>query len=143
MGDIMPKKKIKNKQPIVPKKKERIRSARRWIKTYTGENVVKEYRERYRVNVECAIHELVELGYEFEDGYVERALRAEERRIQKLWAEKEKKNHKEDYNDFQDDTFAFIAGHTPGGAPYGTTWEELGLEPYGDILEIDDDVDEF
>ncbi len=23
-----------------------------------------------------------------------------------------------------DETFAFIAGYTPGGAPYGVTWEE-------------------
>ena len=28
-----------------------------------------------------------------------------------------------------DDTFAFIAGYTPGGFPYGTTWEELGIDP--------------
>lgn len=26
------------------------------------------------------------------------------------------------------DTFAFIAGYTPGGFPYGTTWEELGID---------------
>lgn len=24
-----------------------------------------------------------------------------------------------------DDTFAFIAGYTSGGAPYGITWEEM------------------
>lgn len=29
----------------------------------------------------------------------------------------------------QDDTFFFIAGYTSGGAPYGVTWEEMGLEP--------------
>jgi hypothetical protein len=28
-----------------------------------------------------------------------------------------------------DDTFAYIAGYTAGGFPYGTTWEELGEEP--------------
>ena len=28
-----------------------------------------------------------------------------------------------------DDTFAFIAGYTTGGFPYGTTWEELGIDP--------------
>jgi hypothetical protein len=26
--------------------------------------------------------------------------------------------------------FFFIAGYTSGGAPYGVTWEEMGLEPY-------------
>ena len=29
----------------------------------------------------------------------------------------------------QDDTFFHIAGYTSGGAPYGITWEEMGLEP--------------
>lgn len=27
-----------------------------------------------------------------------------------------------------DETFAFIAGYTSGGAPYGATWEEMGIE---------------
>ena len=30
----------------------------------------------------------------------------------------------------QDDTFFYIAGFTSGGAPYGVTWEEMGLEPW-------------
>ena len=30
---------------------------------------------------------------------------------------------------YQDENFYFIAGYTPGGAPYGITWEEAaGLE---------------
>ena len=28
-----------------------------------------------------------------------------------------------------DDHFTFIAGYTPGRFPYGTTWEELGIDP--------------
>ena len=31
------------------------------------------------------------------------------------------------YSDM-DGTFAFIAGYTPGGAPYGVTWEEVGID---------------
>lgn len=27
----------------------------------------------------------------------------------------------------KDDTFYYIAGYTSGGAPYGVTWEEMGL----------------
>lgn len=30
----------------------------------------------------------------------------------------------------QDDRFFFIAGYTSGGAPYGVTWEEMGMEPW-------------
>ena len=29
-----------------------------------------------------------------------------------------------------------IAGYTEGGAPYGITWEELGLEPYASDEEL-------
>ena len=55
-----------------------------------------------------------------------------------------------------DGTFAYIAGYTPGGAPYGVTWEEVGIDsdlPFdekvqlymkqmdgsAEALEIDDD----
>ncbi|MCR5789589.1 MAG: peptide-methionine (S)-S-oxide reductase MsrA [Lachnospiraceae bacterium] len=31
-------------------------------------------------------------------------------------------------NDFMDDNFSFIAGYTAGGAPYGVTWEEAGID---------------
>ena len=33
----------------------------------------------------------------------------------------------------QDDRFFFIAGYTSGGAPYGVTWEEMGLEPWENL----------
>ena len=28
-----------------------------------------------------------------------------------------------------DDRFAFIAGYTDGGAPFGVMWEEVGIDP--------------
>lgn len=45
---------------------------------------------------------------------------------------KRKKNRKEIWEDPYPDTdgnFAYIAGYTPGGAPYGVTWEEMGIDP--------------
>ena len=33
----------------------------------------------------------------------------------------------------QDDRFFVIAGYTSGGAPYGITWEEMGLKPWDDL----------
>jgi hypothetical protein len=50
---------------------------------------------------------------------------AERRRRKKAAAEAEL----DDFDFESDDTFASIAGYTPGGAPYGVTWEELGEEP--------------
>jgi hypothetical protein len=35
----------------------------------------------------------------------------------------------------QDDRFFFIAGYTSGGAPYGVTWEKMGLKPWEDLEE--------
>ena len=35
----------------------------------------------------------------------------------------------------QDDRFFFIAGYTSGGAPYGVTWEDMGLKPWEDLEE--------
>ena len=29
-----------------------------------------------------------------------------------------------------DDTFALIVGYTSGGVPYGTTWEQMGVDPF-------------
>lgn len=43
------------------------------------------------------------------------------------------KNQAVENNISQDDTFFYIAGYTSGGAPYGVTWEEMGLEPWQDL----------
>jgi len=39
-------------------------------------------------------------------------------------------NREERIHDEQNDIFYYIAGYTSGGAPYGVTWEEMGLQPY-------------
>lgn len=46
---------------------------------------------------------------------------------------KSKNKLENDWNDFQDDRFFFIAGYTSGGVPYGITWEEMGMNPYDDF----------
>ena len=41
-------------------------------------------------------------------------------------AKRKKKQEDFEYRLFEsDETFAFIAGYTSGGAPYGVTWEEM------------------
>lgn len=53
---------------------------------------------------------------------------------------KQKSNKKSEIVDFyedSDETFAFIAGYTEGGVPFGTTWEELELEPFASPEEIE------
>lgn len=46
---------------------------------------------------------------------------------------KKKKREPAATESWQDDRFFFIAGYTSGGAPYGVTWEEMGLEPWDDL----------
>ena len=45
------------------------------------------------------------------------------------------KNQAVENNISQDDTFFYIAGYTSGGAPYGVTWQEMGLERWQDLEE--------
>ena len=57
--------------------------------------------------------------------------RAEEQRLRQRRMEREAKERErlaELYEDC-DDRFAFIAGYTDGGAPYGVMWEEVGIDP--------------
>jgi len=51
-----------------------------------------------------------------------------------------KNKHLPPIEDESDSTFAFIAGYTPGGFPYGTTWEELGIDPG---LSLEEKVDRY
>lgn len=60
---------------------------------------------------------------------------AEKAAIQKAKNEARRKRRKkkklletQSMNMEQDDTFFFIVGYTSGGAPYGVTWEQMGME---------------
>jgi len=122
--------KEKKRQTRTPKKESRIARARHWLPTYEGTKIVRAYRKKFHVDTTCAVRELQEIGYEFQPGYVDNLLKAEDARLKQLKIKKEEKTLSEEYNDWQNDRFYFIAGYTSGGAPYGVTWEEMGLEPY-------------
>ena len=147
------KNKNKKKHPIVPKRKERMKQAKGWLKSFssagneTSADIIKGYREKFRVDVATALRELQEIGYKFGDGYIERAQRVEEIRIEQLRASKSEDDN-DFFSDFQDDRFSFIAGYTSGGAPYGITWEEseeMELKPYSEELanELENLLDEL
>ena len=124
----MAKKKRKKKHPIVPKKAERIKQARRWLPTYTGDKIIKAYREKFRVDVINAVRELHQLGY-LDTKQMEQVIKAEEGRIAKKHQLKAEKTAPDNFfNEDQDDVFAFIAGYTSGGAAYGIRWDELDDE---------------
>ena len=123
--------KKKGKQSNTPRRKrfkreQRLESAKNWLPTYEGKNVFRGYRKRYGVDWPTALRELETLGVEVTPAYREQVLRtvqeqaeAKKRKRLEQAAELESMSGIE-----QDDYFAFIVGYTPGGAPYGITWEE-------------------
>ena len=129
----------------------RIRMARRWLVVYegTGDHIVQAYRKEFKVDVMTALNDLGEIGALTPEQIAVKR-QAEERRQEQLWQEKEEKKLRDFYDRFpdSDDQFYFIAGYTSGGAPYGVTWDEMGLEPYQDPENVvweseDDDFSKF
>ena len=133
-------KKKKIKAPTRAHKKEsRIARARNWLPTYDGTKIVRAYRKKFGVDTVCAVCELQEVGYEFKPGNVDNLLNAEAARIAAIqWKKTEKRlgeGMSAECNDWQNNMFYYIAGYTSGGAPYGVTWEEMGLTPWENEFE--------
>lgn len=63
------------------------------------------------------------LGVDIPDARLEQARRDEQARATARARKKEKHARARNAAEW-DDEFAFIAGHTDGGAPYGITWAE-------------------
>jgi hypothetical protein len=89
--------------------------------------VVKAYAKRFGVDLGCALKELQLLRVALDPTYVERLSRRLQHRIDRR-RPKAVSDIPEGYGVDWDDHFSFIAGFTPGGAPYGTTWEEAFME---------------
>lgn len=129
----------KNKKTATERREIRLHKARQWITTYNGtpKKITSNYRKRFHVDVLTAVKDLQAIGVEFTHEYLEAVKKSEEERIRQIHLRNEKKRTQElDFYNDSDDTFAFIAGHTSGGAPYGITWEELGIEPYAPYEEL-------
>lgn len=114
----------------------RLKKARQWLTAYTGDGkrILRDYRKKFIVDIPTALRDLQEIGYAFKPGYVDAVLAGEGQRIRQKALRKQE--HAERDLDWRDDRFYFIAGYTSGGAPYGVTWEEMGLEPYEDEWEL-------
>jgi hypothetical protein len=124
----------KKKRPLPPRtlrmdRAARLQSARSWLTTQGGRparRIAKSYRKRFGVDWLGAIAELTALGIAFEAKWreqiactVENDRRAKARRRAKRSAAAADAGGQE-----SNEHFAFIAGYTEGGAPFGVTWEE-------------------
>lgn len=130
MGGFYMGKREKNKAKV-PRQKRlnryvRLQAAPHWIPKYDGENLVKGYSTHFAVDKICAVTELEMLGYSISEEYkqnVKDAVFQKQKQTKKRKAAK-RQIESEFFDEESDETFAFIAGYTSGGAPFGITWEE-------------------
>ena len=112
------------RKPLPPRHKRltrqgRLQAAKTWLRSYQGNNIARGYRKQFGVNSLCAIRELRLLGVAIDPPY-ERAVLAASRTPNK----KRKRDEKLLISEETSYGFAFVAGYTVGGAPYGITIEE-------------------
>lgn len=127
------KKKKKTNMPTryTMDRNRRLQSAKSWMATYEGKNMVRSYAKRYRTDLLCAIQELKLLGVEIKPEYENAVRQTIAQRIEQNRKKKEAKLAFEEFegvNEYQGWDFAYIAGYTSGGAPYGIRWEDMPSE---------------
>ena len=110
-----------------PKREYRLLSAKSWIKTYFGNNIVNGYSKKYSVDKLCAVKELRMIGVDISEEYEKHLINSMEAlRRQRLSFKKKREDKLNALCGFEsDENFALIIGYTSGGFPYGVTYEEL------------------
>ncbi len=126
----------RKRKPLPPRRKRmsrqaRLASARSWLMKFSGKNVVRSYAKWFGVDLLCAVKELSLCGVSVDPAYVTQlettfASRSSRRPKQPV-AEPQSVGYGVDW----DENFAYIAGRTEAGFPYGITWEELEAEATG------------
>ena len=110
-----------------PKREYRLRSAKDWIKTYSGNNIVKGYSKKCSIDKLCAVKELRMIGVKISEEYENQLRKSlESLKQQRLSFKKKRENVLNALCEFEsDENFAMILGYTSGGFPYGVTHEEM------------------
>lgn len=121
----------------------RLQTARWWLPQQRGRptaRIARSYRKKFGVDWECAIRELTALGVVFDPAWREQLVTTlENARLRKARRREERRPAAGNPNmEESDATFAYLAGYTGWGLPYGVTWEEgrkLNPEPSGKMPE--------
>jgi hypothetical protein len=110
------------------KRNARLSSGRHWLARQDGRTpiqIARSYRKHYGVDWPCAIQELASLGVCLPPDWVAQlnlalqgGIRARARR--KADRKLENKQPRPDLHEH----FAYIAGYTSNGVPFGVTWDE-------------------
>lgn len=120
---------------------ERKPKAEKWVAAYDGTlyggDIIKAYRKKFAVDRMKAVEELQLLGVSLAKEQIDREKAAVKayQEIQRAKRAKRKRIREQNkiqkdnpfFREEQDDIFYYIAAYTSGGAPYGVTWEEMGL----------------
>ena len=106
---------------------KRLKLAKDWVKTYPGQHIVKGYSKHFGVDKLIAVKELRLLGIEISEEYENQLIQSIETLKKQKQLRKDKKEQElKSLTEFDsDENFAFIAGYTSGGFPYGITHEEM------------------
>jgi hypothetical protein len=129
---------------------DRKAKAEKWVAEFDGTpyggDIIKAYRKKFAVGRMKAVAELQMLRVSLTKEQIDREKaavkayqdiqRAKKAKRKKIREQKRIQKDNPIFHEDQDDIFYYIAGYTSGGAPYGVTWEEMGLKP--DIGEPDD-----
>ncbi|MBB6672245.1 hypothetical protein [Cohnella nanjingensis] len=125
------KKKLNTPRSKRMNKEGRLQSAAGWLKKYNGNHVIRGYRKHFAVDAETAIAELRILGVPLSDEAVRNARVSAQAAVKAKQARKDKRQRLQEQGQlshivqWSDETYAFIAGYTEWGFPYGITWEEM------------------
>ncbi|MGG1550323.1 hypothetical protein [Paenibacillus ferrarius] len=132
--------KAKKKRPNTPRAKRmgRLQSAVSWLKVYNGNSIIRGYRKHYGVDVGTAIIELLQLGAPLSEEAIRRAKEGAQAAAREKQVRKEnrlKRFYEDESDSDSDETYAYIAGYTGWGVPYGITWEET--DRFADMESLD------
>ncbi len=135
------------KRPLPPRVKRmkrpaRLRSARSWLPTYAGKNIVRGYRKRFAVDIVCAIKELEMLGVKIDPVHKQQLLttaRCTEEANRKREAARLEQERLESEMFEYDIDFEFVGWYPSSegdGSVYTVDSVQIFFEPDDDDLEI-------
>ncbi|WP_099354506.1 hypothetical protein [Fredinandcohnia onubensis] len=108
-------------------KEVRLEKGKEWVAHYEGDDIIKGYSKTFGLNLINSMKELKRIGVPISSQDRKRIEDLIEEGKRKKELRREKRRNALGLNEFKDydETFSFIAGYTPGGAPYGMTHEEM------------------
>ena len=113
-------------------RKVRLQKGKEWLLSYdrSQKRTVRNYGKYFHVDIRIAAEDLQKLGVSDAMIQYEEIIRIRKQKsMQKKNHRQEKYKRPSDMYEDCDDCFAYIAGYTDGGAAYGVTWEEAGIDP--------------